>query len=279
MERTLPSGGTHALRGRVIANMFFEASTRTNTSFQVAAMRLGANVIQFFPERSSVQKGESFEDTIRMMDGYVNGIVIRHPEAGSAQRAAEVAENPVINAGDGGNQHPTQTLLDLYTIRKLKGKIEGCNIVLFGDLKHARAMRSLLYGAAMFGASITLSSPQSLAMDPKLISEAKKKFGASITVASKPDLSSTDVFYTCRIQRERFKSEAEARKAESAFRITAGLLRGAPKEMSILHPLPKIDEIHPEVCNDPRIKYFDQARNGVPVRMAVLKLCLRGGLL
>ncbi len=276
MEQLLGKKQSTILSGKLIANMFFEPSTRTNMSFQAAAKRLGAKVLTFHSGSSSSAKGETLADTIRMMDGYSDAIVIRHPIEGAARFAADIAEHPVINAGDGGNQHPTQTLIDLYTIKKLKGKIGGLNITLLGDLKHARAMRSLLYGLSMFGSQVTLSSPKSLCMDEEMIVEVASKFGAKPEQTSEINLKECDVLYVCRIQKERFSDPYEAERVQKEFRIGASLLAGAAKSMAIMHPLPKIDEIPPEVDSTEFAKYFEQARNGVPVRMAVLHRCIKG---
>ncbi|MCX8197466.1 MAG: aspartate carbamoyltransferase [Candidatus Micrarchaeota archaeon] len=276
MEKMLSSGQLSLLKGCIVANMFFEPSTRTNMSFQAAAKRLGAKVLTFHHSTSSTAKGETFADTVRMMDGYADALVIRHSMEGAARFAADLASNPVINAGDGGNQHPTQTLIDLYTILKLKGKIEGLNVTLLGDLKHARTMRSLLYGLSMFGAEVTLCSPEQLKIDPEIISEVKEKFGAKPTQTSKIDLAKCDVLYVCRIQKERFSDPYEAERMQKEFRVDLELLSNAPKNLAVLHPLPKIDEIPPELDSTQFAKYFEQAKNGVPVRMAVLYRCIRG---
>jgi aspartate carbamoyltransferase catalytic subunit len=276
MERALSRGKPPSpLKGKIVANLFFEPSTRTNLSFQAAALRLGANALAFSSAGSSAAKGESFEDTVRMVDGYADCLVVRHPDAGSARAAAGIASHPVINAGDGGNQHPTQALTDLYTIMKLKGKIEGQSVTLMGDLKYARAMRSLLWGLSLFGADTTLVSPPQLRMDPGIVSEARK-LGASIAEHEKPDLSACDVLYVCRIQKERFADPSEAKRMQGLFRVEPSVLCGAKKSMAILHPLPKVDEMPPAIDSDPRAKYFEQAKNGVPVRMAVLKRCILG---
>jgi aspartate carbamoyltransferase catalytic subunit len=221
-------------------------------------------------------KGESLSDTIRMIDGYADALVIRHPMEGSARFAADIACHPVINAGDGGNQHPTQTLIDLYTIRKLKGKIGGLKVTLLGDLKHARAMRSLLYGLSMFGADVTLASPPELRMDEETIAEVREKFGAKPAQTQQISLSGCDVLYICRVQKERFSDQYEAERMQKEFRVGLPLLSSAKKGMVVLHPLPKVDEIPPEVDATPFAKYFDQAKNGVPVRMAVLYKCIKG---
>ena len=277
MEALLKKGKPiRTLAGKITANLFFEASTRTNFSFQAAAARLGATPLVFYSDKSSAQKGETFADTIHMMDGYADALIIRHPQPGMPSLAAEIAKHPVINAGDGGNQHPTQALIDLYTIKKLKGKVEGLNITLMGDLKHARAMRSLLHALAMYGANVTLCSPALLAMGPDVVSRAKKEFGAVIKETAKPSFSGCDILYICRVQRERFADQDEALRLAQEFRLGMGALRAAPKSMAVLHPLPKLDELPPEFDRDARAQYFEQARNGVPVRMAILKRCILG---
>lgn len=274
MEDILKRGGSDLLKGKIIANLFFEPSTRTNISFQVAARRLGAGTVIFNSETSSAAKGESLADTIRIMDGYADALVIRHPQEGTAHLAAGLAAHPVINAGDGANEHPTQALIDLYTIKKLKGKIEGLNVTLFGDLAHARAMHSLLWGLAMCGAKITLVSPASLSMDEKAISEAREKFGAAIAILPALSLENTDILYMCRLQKERLGQAKGTKGAGANFGLTSALLSRAKPGMAMLHPLPKTSEVPPDMDADPRAKYFEQAKNGIPVRMAILKHCL-----
>jgi len=277
MEALLKKGKPlHVLAGKIVANMFFETSTRTNFSFQSAAARLGATPLAFYSDKSSAQKGETYSDTIQMIDGYVDCLVIRHPQPGMPQLAAEIADHPVINAGDGGNQHPSQALIDIYTIKKIKGKIDGLNVTLMGDLKHARAMRSLFHLLAMYGANISLCSPALLAMGPEVVSRAKKEFGANIKETTKPSFSKCDILYLCRVQRERFADQDEALRLSQEFRLSIAALRAAPKSMAVLHPLPKIDELPKEFDSDARAKYFEQAKNGVPVRMAILKRCCLG---
>lgn len=273
MEKNIFKSGKK-LEGKILGTLFFEPSTRTHLSFQTAAKRLGMQTVVFTPETSSTSKGESLSDTIKIVDGYADMLVIRHPSEGSARLAAEVASHPVVNGGDGGNQHPTQTLIDLYTILKEKGKIKGQNVHLVGDLKHARAMRSLLYGLSMFGAKVTLSSPQGLEMDGEIIKEVKSQFGASIVQKHQIALADADVVYVCRVQKERFADQYEAQKLQAEFRISEKMLEGAKKDMILLHPLPKIDEIPPEIDASPHARYFQQAKNGVPVRMAVIYDCM-----
>ncbi len=269
MEANLKSGKT-IVENKIVATMFFESSTRTNMSFQAAAHRLGAKVITFSSEFSSSKKGETLVDTVKIIDGYADILVIRHPGEGAARLADMVAKNPVVNAGDGGNQHPTQTLIDLYTIRKAKGEIEGLSVHLVGDLKHARAMRSLVLGLAMFNAKITLIAPKGLEMDREIVSEARDKHKAEILELNAIDLSECDVLYVCRIQKERFSDLYEAAKVQKEFRINEEYLENAKAGMIILHPLPKIDEIPESIDESPKALYFQQAKNGIPVRMAVL---------
>jgi aspartate carbamoyltransferase catalytic subunit len=234
-------------------------------------MRLGAKVLSFENVgASSIVKGETFSDTIRMVDGYADIIVVRHAKEGSARYAAQLAEHPVINGGDGGNQHPTQTLLDLYTIKRAKKRIDGLNVTLLGDLKHARTMRSLLYGLSMYGANTTLVAPKGLEMNKEIINEARTRFGASVEEKSSMDLSNADVLYLCRIQKERFSDQYEAEKVQKEFRITEDAIKGVKDDLIIMHPLPKIDEVAPEVDRSKYAYYYEQAKMGVPVRMAIM---------
>lgn len=273
MEQALKAGKQPtSLKGDVVATLFFEPSTRTRLSFQSAAMRLGAKVLSFENVgASSIVKGETFSDTIRMVDGYSDLIVVRHAKEGSARYAAQLAEHPVINGGDGGNQHPTQTLLDLYTIKRAKKKIEGLNVTLLGDLKHARTMRSLLYGLGMYGANVTLVAPKGLEMNKEVINEARERFRAKVDEKSKMDLSDADVLYLCRIQKERFSDQYEAEKVQKEFRITEDAIKGVKDDLIILHPLPKVDEVAPEVDRSKHAYYYEQAKLGIPVRMAIME--------
>ncbi len=259
---------------KVLATMFFEPSTRTKLSFQSAGVRLGLEYIDFSKETSSLKKGESFTDTLKVVDGYADVIVIRHANEGSARLAAEVSSHPVINGGDGGNQHPTQGLIDLYTIKKLKGKIKGLNVTMNGDLKHARAMQSLVYMLAMFGANIHLISPRGLEMDPALIAEIRDKFNVKVTESNTVDFSNSDVVYMCRIQKERFVDPYEAMSVQKKFSINLDNLKNVKEDLTILHPLPKVNEVDYAIDNTKYAKYFEQARNGIPVRMAILKYVL-----
>lgn len=275
MESDLASGTVKKREG-VLATLFFEPSTRTKLSFQTAANRLGMQYIDFFKETSSLKKGESFIDTIKTVSGYADLLVIRHPKEGSTRLAADVCDTPVINGGDGSNQHPTQTLIDLYTMSKHKNGLKELNVVLVGDLKHARTMHSLLYALSMFGANITLTSPKGLEMDNSYVEEVGVKFGAHIKKNNVLNVDDADVLYVCRIQEERFADPYEAKRVKAQFMITKENLKGAKEGLMILHPLPKIGEIAPEIDATPWAMYFEQAHYGVPVRMAVIEWLLRG---
>jgi len=262
------------LKGKILATLFFEPSTRTKLSFQTAALRNSMGYIDFNPEGSSLKKGESFIDTIKVVSGYADVIALRHAEEGTARLAADATDIPVVNGGDGGNQHPTQTLIDLFSIKKTKGRIGGLNVTLLGDLKHARAMRSLLYGLGMFGADVTLIAPEGLAMEEDYVEQVRKKFDIKITLKKEPDYN-TDVLYVCRIQEERFIDPYEAKRVTEKFKVKKEDLKGAKEDLVILHPLPKINEIDTRIDEMGQAKYFEQAHYGVPVRQAVLEYVLR----
>jgi aspartate carbamoyltransferase catalytic subunit len=228
---------------------------------------------------TSMTKGENLTDTIKTVERYCDIIVMRHPMEGAARLAAEVSVKPIINGGDGANQHPTQTLLDLYTIKKLKGKIAGLNITLLGDLRYGRVMRSLAYALSMFDAKLTLASPAGLEMSRDVIQEIKEKFNKTPFETNDIDagLRKADVVYICRIQKERFEDKLEAERIQKAFRITPEILEKCKENVVILHPLPKVTEIDPRVDDMKAARYFDQTFYGVPVRMAILGLI--GGVL
>ena len=259
--------------GKIASLMFFEPSTRTNLSFSAAAQRLGMGVLDYKKEFSSAKKGESLQDTIKIIDGYSDVIIMRHPNEGSAKMAADISKAPLINAGDGANEHPTQALIDLYTIKKAKGKLEGLNVSLVGDLKFGRTVHSLVFGLAMFGANITLVSPKGLEMDASIIERAKKA-GAKISCTQKMQLENADVLYMTRLQEERFSSPAEAKKHEGSYKLNTDSLKFAKKEMIIMHPLPRMAELPAELDSSANAHYFEQAKNGVPVRMAIIHDCL-----
>lgn len=263
------------LHGKILATLFFEPSTRTKLSFQSAAQRCGMNVLDFLTEQSSLKKGETFTDTIKTISGYADVLAIRHPKEGSVRFASDVTNKPVVNGGDGGNQHPTQTLIDLFTIKQLKKKIDGLNVYLVGDLKHARTMRSLLYALCMFGAKVTVVAPKGLEMERSYVEEIEARFNTKVAKTNEMDIKDADVLYICRIQSERFEDPLEAKRVTEKFRLTKESLIGSKEELAILHPLPKINEIDAEIDRMPQAKYFEQAHNGIPVRMAVLEYVLK----
>jgi len=266
------------LEGRILGTVFYEPSTRTRLSFESAMSRLGGKCLGFGePKVSSVAKGETLADTIRMIDSYCDAIVLRHTQEGAARLAGHFARKPVINAGDGAGQHPTQTMLDLFTIRKEKKKIEGNHVVIVGDLKYGRTVHSLSEALAMFGAELTFVAPPNLQIP-------KEHLKAIEAMGHKPKISSTlgeaikdaDVLYVTRIQKERFPDLAEYQKVAGTYRIDMPMLKDVKPDLIIMHPLPRVGEIAPEVDATPYAKYFEQAFNGVPVRMALLGLVLGG---
>ena len=270
---------SRALEGKILATLFFEPSTRTRLSFESAMHRLGGRAIGFgTPEGTSVQKGETLADTVRMVESYSDAIVLRHPHEGAARLAAEFSSKPVVNAGDGAGQHPTQTLLDLYTIWSEKGAIEGQSVALVGDLKYGRTVHSLAYALAEFGASLTLVSPPGLEM-PREIVDRVKQTGTPIATTHRLEdvVKGADVLYVTRIQKERFPDPQEYEKVAGTYRVDLALLRDAKKDLIVMHPLPRVTEIDPAVDATPHAKYFRQAFNGVPVRMALLEMVLGAG--
>ncbi|HJM23417.1 MAG: aspartate carbamoyltransferase [Candidatus Thalassarchaeum sp.] len=278
-ERLLPAAKGEIylplLEGKVLANMFFENSTRTRMSFESAMKRLGGSVLNFSSAGSSVAKGETLYDTMQMIDGYADVAVIRHPQQGAAQYSADTIEIPVLNAGDGAGNHPTQTLLDLFTIREAHGTLVGLNVVLVGDLRYGRTVHSLSHALVRFGATLTLVSPESLRMPSEIVSDLNAE-GAEVTETT--DLAGTiaeaDVIYMTRIQKERFPDEDEYTKVAGIYMLTASDLAGAKESMVIMHPLPRVNEIHPSVDSTRHARYFQQAFNGVVARMALLCDCL-----
>jgi len=267
--------GSDMLRGKVLAELFFEPSTRTMLSFQTAMYKLGGNVIGFAePGVSSVWKGETLADTVRVVESYSDVIVLRHPLEGAARFAAEYANVPVINAGSGAEEHPTQALLDLYTIAKSKGKIDGLNIVLMGDLRYGRTVHSLAYALSLYDVNLSLVSPSLLKMRPEVVEDIKDRIEVSEHEDLMEVLPDADVLYVTRIQKERFPDLAEYEKVRGSYVINLDVLKEAKEDLIVLHPLPRVDEIAVEVDSTPFAKYFEQARNGVVVRMALLALVL-----
>jgi aspartate carbamoyltransferase catalytic subunit len=266
------------LGGWVLATMFFEPSTRTRLSFESAMKRLGGDVIGFSESGStSATKGETLADTIRMVSGYSDAAVLRHSREGAARMCAQFATIPVINGGDGSGQHPTQTLLDLYTIRRHFGKIEGVKVALVGDLKYGRTVHSLSYALARFGAKVTLVAPKTLQMPPEIIRALEEKGTAPRTETTlEAVIPDVDVLYMTRIQKERFPDPEEYARVAGSYRLTVQALKAAKSNAIVMHPLPRVDEIDPAVDATPHAKYFEQAQHGVHVRMALLALILRG---
>ena len=265
------------LKGRVVSTLFFEPSTRTRLSFWSAAQRLGAQVLGFdSPDGTSAKKGESLSDTIRMAASYSDVIVMRHPNDGAARLAAEISSVPVLNAGDGTNQHPSQTLLDLYTIQKEFGKIEGTTVAFVGDLKYGRTVHSLVKALTHFGAKMYFVAPEMLQM-PKYILDDLDKEGIEYTMLSdyREIMGEVDVLYMTRIQRERFPDDEEYEKVKNVYILTKDDVVGQAKEdMIILHPLPRVNEISTDLDDTKHCLYFKQAANGVPVRQALLSVDL-----
>lgn len=271
--RKYVKSGTDILANRVLATLFFEPSTRTRLSFETAMIRLGGNVIGFAdPSTSRMSTGETLADTIRMLDSYSNVIVMRHRIEGSARLAAEVANVPVLNAGDGSQHHPTQTLTDLYTMKLEFGHIDGLKIAILGDLKQTRSASSLCFGLSNFNSiKLYLVSPEGL----KMREEVKDQMATSKTeYVESTDLDQylpeLDVLYVTRLQKERFADPAEYEKFRGSYVVTREMLNKARKGMIVMHHLPRIDEIPLEIDSTPNARYFEQAANGLPVRMALL---------
>ncbi len=260
------------LEGKILATVFYEPSTRTRLSFETSMKRLGGEVITMTDlKSSSVAKGESLIDTIRVISSYADIIVLRHPSEGAARLASEYSEVPIINAGDGSNQHPTQTLLDLYTIRREIGKIDGIKIAFVGDLKYGRTVHSLVYALSLFkNVEMYFISPKELKMPKDIIEDLKFKNIKFYELENIENIGDDiDVLYVTRIQKERFPDPNEYEKVKGSYRITKEFVEG--KKFIIMHPLPRVDEIDYEVDNLPQAKYFKQSFYGIPVRMAILK--------
>jgi aspartate carbamoyltransferase catalytic subunit len=269
--------GSDMLMGKVMATLFFEPSTRTRLSFQTAMYKLGGQVIGFAePEISSVRKGETLADTVRVVENYSDIIVLRHPLEGAARFAAEYARIPVIDGGSGAEEHPTQALLDLYTILKAKGKIDGLNIALMGDLRYGRTVHSLAYALSLYNVKLNLISPNLLRMRRGVTGDIENRVEVSEYADIEEVLPEIDVLYVTRIQKERFPDLAEYEKVRGTYVIDLDVLRSAKDNLIILHPLPRVEEIAVEVDSTPFARYFQQTRNGVIVRMALLALVLGG---
>lgn len=266
---------TDLLQDKIIANCFFEPSTRTRLSFETAALKLGAKVIGFSDaDSTSVKKGESLQDTIKIMATYADLIVIRHPHQGAARLAADVADVPVINAGDGANQHPTQALLDLFTMQQCQENLEHLNVALVGDLKYGRTIHSLVQACGLFNMRLFLVAPLNLALPDYLFDLLKVK-GIKFSCHQHIEevINKVDILYMTRIQQERFAKD-EFPIISSNFTITLDSLKNAKPNLKILHPLPRIHEIDVAVDNTPHAFYFQQAANGLCIRQALLALLL-----
>ena len=271
----LAMGGNRMLDGRVLAALFFEPSTRTRMSFESAMNKLGGSCISIAETRtSSMEKGESLADTVRTIENYCDLIVLRHPQDGSARMAAEFALIPIISGGSGAEEHPTQALLDLYTIRREIGKIDGLNVALLGDLRYGRTVHSLAYGLALFDTRLYFVSPESLRVRREVLDEAGSKVEVHEADDIKEIISKIDVLYVTRIQKERIPDPEEYEKLKGIYRINLDLLRNAKRNLIIMHPLPRVDEISPEVDGTPHAKYFKQMWYGLVTRMAILSLVL-----
>jgi aspartate carbamoyltransferase catalytic subunit len=264
------------LKGKILANLFYEPSTRTSASFTAAMERLGGSVIPINEVRySSVAKGESLPDTVRTLNAYSDVIVLRHPETGSAALAARYSRDPIINAGDGTGEHPTQALLDLFTIREELGRLEGLTVTMLGDLKYGRTVHSLARLLALYGAKINYVSPEILRMPPDIIEE----LGQAGVLQQEytdldPVLADTDVLYVTRVQKERFENLDEYESVKGIYSITPDTMKHAKQAMVLMHPLPRVGEISMDVDLDPRAAYFRQVEYGLYVRMALLAMVL-----
>lgn len=260
------------MQGKILGSLFFEPSTRTRLSFESSMAKLGGASVGFADASvSSVTKGESLLDTIKMVQQYADLLVIRHPQEGAARLAAEATDKPVINAGDGANQHPTQTLVDLYTIQQLHGRLDRLKIAIVGDLRYGRTVHSLIHGLSHFSSEVFLISPDALRLPEsyrEILYRGRIRYheGKDFTQLL-PDL---DVLYMTRIQKERFADQSEYQAVKSSYALTATQLQRAKPTLKVLHPLPRITEISQDVDETPHAAYFLQASNGIPVRQAVL---------
>src|SRR5512136_2119359 len=268
-------GSFDLLKGKILASLFYEPSTRTSSSFTSAMERLGGSVIPINEVRySSVSKGESLPDTIRTLECYADVVVIRHPEIGSAALAAQYARKPVINAGDGVGEHPTQALLDLFTIVEELGKIDGLVVTMLGDLKYGRTVHSLARLLSLYSVVIHYVSPEILRMPKEILDELPRTMSQSEHSTFDAVLPQTDVLYVTRVQKERFTDEAVYESVKGAYVITPEIMKTAKDQMIVMHPLPRVGEISIDFDSDPRAAYFRQMEYGLYVRMALLAMVL-----
>jgi aspartate carbamoyltransferase catalytic subunit len=271
----IAKSGSDMLHGKTLATLFFEPSTRTRLSFEAAMHKLGGTAIGFAePEIASIKKGENLADTVRVVENYADVIALRHPLEGAARLAAEFAQVPIINAGSGAEEHPTQALLDLYTILKEKGRIDGLSIALMGDLRYGRTVHSLAYALSLYDVKLYLVSPELLRMRREVLDIIKEKISVVEKTGIEKVLPETDVLYVTRIQEERFPDPAEYAKVRGTYKIGLDTLKDAKEDLIIMHPLPRVDEIDDEVDETPHAKYFQQVWNGIVMRMALLALIL-----
>lgn len=265
------------LEGHVVATLFFEPSTRTRLSFESAVNQLRGRVLGFAEaSSSSVSKGESLKDTILTVSNYVDLIVMRHPIEGAARYASEVSPVPIINAGDGANQHPTQTLLDLFSIRKTQGTLENLTICMVGDLKYGRTVHSLLMAMSHFRAKFIFIAPPELRLPDeyrKFLKDRKLEY-KEYEVLNEETIANADILYMTRVQRERFSDPLEYEKVKNVYVLRNALLQGTKDNLKVLHPLPRVNEISTDVDDNPKAYYFQQARNGVYTRMAIMSTIL-----
>ncbi len=274
-EKAIDAGEVlETMKGLVLSTLFFEPSTRTRLSFETAMHRLGGSVITVAEAKSSsAAKGESLHDTIKTVEGYADVIVLRHPQIGAAAEAAAATRRPVLNAGDGAGQHPTQSLLDLYTVVKEQGKVDGLTIALTGDLLNGRTVHSLALLLSNYDVRFLFVAPEALRMPREIVDGVKE---AGIDVVEGSDLAEAlreaDVLYMTRIQRERFDDPAEYERLKDAFILRREMLDAAKPNLTIMHPLPRVNEIVGDVDDHPGAAYFRQSANGVPIRMALLAL-------
>lgn len=264
------------LKGKILANLFYEPSTRTSASFTAAMERLGGSVIPINEVRySSVSKGESLPDTVRTLECYADVIVLRHPEIGSVAKAAKYTKKPIINAGDGVGEHPTQALLDLFTIQEEMGRVDGLTITLLGDLKYGRTVHSLARLLTLYDVKLNYVGPKILAMPEDILAEVEEKnIPQKYFNSLEPILPETDVLYVTRVQKERFDDLAQYDAVKDEFVITTEVMRKAKDDMIVMHPLPRVSEISMDFDSDPRAAYFRQVEYGLYVRMALLAIVL-----
>jgi aspartate carbamoyltransferase catalytic subunit len=271
----LAKKGSDMLKGKILATLFYEPSTRTRLSFEAAMLKLGGGNIGFADtDIASVKKGENLADTVRTVENYADAIALRHSLEGAAKLAAEFSKVPIINAGTGAEEHPTQALIDLYTMRRERGMIDGLKVAVVGDLRYGRTVHSLAYALAMYNIELYLVFPEILRMRKDMLQTIKSKISVTEDAELETIMPQIDVLYVTRIQRERFPDAAEYAKVKGTYKIDLKTLKNAKKDLIILHPLPRVDEIAPEVDNTPQARYFTQVCNGVVVRMALLSLVL-----